>query len=459
MDQAVILEEATLPPEHCGSEEPWRHSDQDALIDDHLFRRTLDEVYLLIDFVSGRSDRCLRELTVPDVEAPNDPKALPCMLPAEDVIERIAQMRYRPGDCPKTKSRNAAFLLLAKDRLAGLARPACGLTIAYSTMFIGAPGRFIQSVRSLPGMGQRDHSGLERGSRVALAAAAFPGLLAHALWFRTCRNALMWFSILWLLITSFTYWDAALGRSVVQKLDQIWKEHDTLVQAQPELLNPDLCPRYQPNQINQPEPPAPLFGEPQKDWAACAHFWYLQQGRDEARGELTRVFRCPETSWFTGLHPWCWRWLLAGGVEQPPAEEVSWLSAVSILSVVTTYTLPLMFGVLGTLISAFRSIYHKMRYLELAPRDLALTFLGLPLGAVAGVAVGLFFSPSVIPMRGDGVVAGNLTLTASGLAFLAGYGAQAMFRFIDDLLRKIFPSNGLSPQMKIAHRDASPGHS
>jgi hypothetical protein len=258
---------------------------------------------LLIDFVSGRPDRCLRELTVPDVEVPKDPKALPCMLPAEDVIERIAQMRHLPGDCPKTNSKNAAFLLLAKDRLAGLARPACGLTIAYSTMFIGAPGRFIQSVQSLPGMRQRDHSGLERGSRVALASAAFPGLLAHALWFRTCRNALMWFCIVWLLITSFTYWDAALGRSVVQKL--------------------------------------------------------------------------------------------------------------------TTYTLPLMFGVLGTLISAFRSIYHKMRYLELAPRDLALTFLGLPLGAVAGVAVGLFFSPSVIPMRGDGVVAGNLTLTASGLAFLA----------------------------------------
>jgi hypothetical protein len=137
---------------------------------------------------------------------------------------------------------------------------------------------------------------------------------------------------------------------------------------------------------------------------------------------------------------------------------VSWLSAVSVLSVFTTYTLRLMFGLLGTLIGAFRRIYHKMRYLELAPRDLALTFLGLPLGAVAGVAVGLFFSPSQVPMRGTGAVAGDLTLSASGLAFLAGYGAQSMFRFIDDLLRKIFPPNGPTAQMGVARPLAPTGH-
>jgi len=39
----------------------------------------------------------------------------------------------------------------------------------------------------------------------------------------------------------------------------------------------------------------------------------------------------------------------------------------------------MMFGVLGTVIGAFRSIQAKIRDSELAPRDLGLTVLGLPL--------------------------------------------------------------------------------
>jgi hypothetical protein len=63
---------------------------------------------------------------------------------------------------------------------------------------------------------------------------------------------------------------------------------------------------------------------------------------------------------------------------------------------------------------------------------------------VAGVAVGLFFSPSTAPETGGAgnSLAGNLTMTASGLGFLAGYGSQAFFSMLDSLLIKTFLTNG-----------------
>jgi hypothetical protein len=46
-------------------------------------------------------------------------------------------------------------------------------------------------------------------------------------------------------------------------------------------------------------------------------------------------------------------------------------------------------------------------------------------------------------MAGSGEVAGSLTLTASALGFLAGYGSQTFFRFIDGLLGRVYP-NGIT---------------
>ena len=53
--------------------------------------------------------------------------------------------------------------------------------------------------------------------------------------------------------------------------------------------------------------------------------------------------------------------------------------------------------------------------------------LGIPAGLVAGLAVGLFLSPSASPMQGAGGVGGTFTLTASGLGFVVGYASQSFF--------------------------------
>ena len=67
-------------------------------------------------------------------------------------------------------------------------------------------------------------------------------------------------------------------------------------------------------------------------------------------------------------------------------------------------------------------------------------FRSIPTGLVAGVAVGLFLSPSSVPLEGAGSVAGELTLTASGLGFLAGYASQSFFTYLDNIVGTVFPN-------------------
>ncbi len=104
-----------------------------------------------------------------------------------------------------------------------------------------------------------------------------------------------------------------------------------------------------------------------------------------------------------------------------------------------------MFALLGTLIGAFRAILNRIGANELSPRDLVRMQISIPMGLVAGIAVGLFLpdrllDPSSVPVQGAGGLSGQQTLTASGLGFLAGYASQSFFGFLDNLIRNIFPS-------------------
>jgi hypothetical protein len=81
----------------------------------------------------------------------------------------------------------------------------------------------------------------------------------------------------------------------------------------------------------------------------------------------------------------------------------------------------------------------------LSPGDYALSLARSPRGVMAGLAVGLFFSPSTsvaVPQGAGTGIASTLTLTAGGLAFLAGYGAEAFFRMLDQviLVKFVLPS-------------------
>jgi hypothetical protein len=300
-------------------------------------------------------------------------------------------------------------------------------------------------------------------------------LQTHAQRFRRWRDRLATFALLWLGLTALAYWDAGLGRAALERLDQNWKTYTDELRDSPVLLN---CDGRRSNGTNAPGD-AKLAEEAARAELACRRHEYHRWMGETAGNEVHSVFRCEGMDLPTRVvHVWCWHWLLSGNnavqlspTEQPqaatsaasvqaPPKEVTqsgssrtglsaeiknnatyWQTATSILSVFTTYVLPMMFALLGTLIGSFRAILNRVRDNELAPRDLVRMLLGIPTGLVAGIAVGLFLSPTSVPVQGAGAgIGGQLTLTACGLGFLAGYASQSFFAYLDTVIGTVFPA-------------------
>lgn len=396
--------------------------DHQNMIDAVLFKRNLDEVFLLLDFISGRPEKQLSTLTVPNLDGPE-------ALNAQQVVKQLAGIRYPapPTRAETDRAKDASFLLLAKDRLAALAYPARGLTIAYTALFSRAEERELGGwfwTRWLRGKSTKSPSASHDGSRSSLAESAFPGLTAQVRNFNALYIALIWATLIWLVLTTFAYWDVAMGRSTLQRVDEIHKDRAALYQASTDFALDKACADPQPQQA-----------------IACRRFQELAKSESSAMADLVSFRQC------TGLcnpavHVLRWGFILCGVHEDTMQSEES---VSSLLSVFSNFVLPMMFGVLGTFVAAIRLVQTNVRDSTLSPRDFWSTMLSLPLGMVAGVAVGLFYSPATAPPSGTGSSAVNLTMTASGLGFLAGYASQTFFDMLDSLKKNAFTLNGKPP--------------
>ena len=396
--------------------------DHQDMINAVLFKRNLDEVFLLLDFVSGRPDKQLSGLSVPD-PATGD------ALSAQQSVTRLAGIRYPPpaGRSDADRAADASFLLLAKDRLAALAYPARGLTIAYTALFSRSESRTAEGLlarlftrkRNTPPRAASD------GSRRSLAESAFPGLSAQVVKFNVLYSGLIWLTLVWLVLTTFTYWDVAMGRSTLQRIDQIHRDRTALYQASADLALPKTC-----------ADPLPQHA------VGCQRHNDLATAEKQAMSDLVTFRQCDGWSceWFHTLR---WGFILCGVHDTTMTDEPSF---VSLLSIFSNFVLPMMFGVLGTFVAAIRLVQLNVRDSTLSPRDFWSTVLSLPLGMVAGVTVGLFYSPSSAPGTGSGSYAGDLTMTTSGLGFLAGYGSQTFFDMLDSLKKNAFAMNGDAPK-------------
>src|SRR5215469_6229330 len=234
-------------------------SENEKTRDELIFQQDLNEVYLLMDFVSGRSDRSLSTLKITDPGTGNE-------LSTSEVVEAISQMRY-PSDRSKSiaTSRNSTILQLAKDQLSALARPARGYAIAYTIMFTDLEARhglstslqpLANKIRRKLGLNVRENltdSG-SRGPRIDLAERSFPGLSEHARKFSLSRRRFVRGTLLTVFITCLVYWDAGHGRAALERLDQDWKAQQESVTINPLLLR---CPDGQTDSIGNPSPPPP----------------------------------------------------------------------------------------------------------------------------------------------------------------------------------------------------------
>ncbi len=346
-----------------------------------------------------------------------------------EVLHRLCQIGYPQDPDPLTKAYKAAFVLELKDRLNALASPARGITIAYTTMFISATyGCSIWPWRKTPALDP------QRSVRSDLAKEAYAVLEPHARCFSRLFRQFPMAMFLMLILTASAYWDVGFGRTIVQRIEQL----DT---QRGELLHPD----------RQAAPTAAPVNE-----AACGDGTSLSAASVQACDSLRSLeaqlaasrkdlhdfalaaSAGPDSGWLLRILDWFrpihYGFVLNG---QAPPEDRPEASVTWVLSLFSTYVLPAMFGLLGTLAAIMRAIQAKVRDSLLGPRDLPLSVLGLIVGPIAGLAVGLFYTPTGAE-TGPAGLAGAVSLSASGLGFVAGYGADAFFKFVDALLMRVF---------------------
>lgn len=502
-----------------------------------------------MDFISGLPNKSLNDLRLRDTR-PDAPH--PEMDPAQ-AVTRISLVRFPPDPSPKIRAEDAALLLLAKDCLNELTRPARGRTIAYSTMFAAGQGlfgrmgnlishltvfaaqegHFRQKIKNFVSNFRKERPEEPRSSRVDLAERANPELIPHVRRFKKVFGTLIVVVFLWLTLTALSYWDIALGGSMLQHIDQLKQESLTILRANPALegcINQDANRSVPPDaarvsclQLQEIAGELTKASEDLSRYSQCrgvkkilfircwagSNFVGRNLGADGrstyqssadlrvaaaaqapvadhsanqkvATGEqFSSSQPAPSASsgqqTESGSNPPISAQPSSGGENKCPntgelascqntnanqqASLIDGQAIASVVSVFSTLVLPMMFGLLRTLVATIRSIHDKMRDSLLSPRDLVLTLTGLPIGAIAGLVVGLFINPSGSAPGSSPGLTGGLSLSAGGLAFLAGYAADAFFSFLDSIRSQVFTATNPPPGSDTSSSRTAPGQS
>jgi hypothetical protein len=139
-------------------------------------------------------------------------------------------------------------------------------------------------------------------------------------------------------------------------------------------------------------------------------------------------------------------WWEMAGLLAPPGKGEDDIEFIigPVLTMWGNYMLPVIFGFLGILVFVILDFYSKIRDGRLDPRDYRLSVIRLVLGLVTGSCIGLFYSATA-PAEASPTesVAAALSLSASGIAFLAGYGVEGVFNMLEQLVNRMFVAQPL----------------
>jgi hypothetical protein len=457
--------------------------------DQFIFQRELNEVYLLIDYLSGRPDKTLMafdDIAPADVDADSklgelggvdplgivDPGAIsPDTTPhipqtsdvaLNDVLTRICLLRYPPDGVRQLKAENAAFLLRVRDHLNLLAYPASGMTIAFSAMVAGS---MTEPLDNDGGIARKPPTLTRRGSRATLAFQAYPGLRRRALQAKVAFGGLIIVALGTAILAVWLSGETAFAKSLLDRYVVLDNERTALAVtiSQVETNAPAGGQAASDTAIKGGgvppycERPVILFGqegrfESYTQQHICAKSTHLRRNIERVQNDLRAwlasvghfvpsflqvdwIFESATQVTIEGQHA-------PGTDEASPADNTDKtydlpILISSLLTVVGTYVLPMLYGFLGSAASVIRDFSRKMRDSTFAPRDLTLTVVRLALGILAGASVGLFFTPTTLP-QGDPLPTGAVALSASALAFLAGYGVEVLFSMLDSTIARIF---------------------
>ncbi len=427
--------------------------------DELIFKRDLNEVHLLLDFISGRPNTMLWDL---DTRIPNPADGHD--LTPHQVIEWVCRLRYPPQlqQSTEEKAFNSALLLYVKDKLNALAYPARGMTIAYTYIFLEetAPLR------------QGETKRVNAQTRASVARTAYPGLTISAKRFRRFHKTVAWAGGILTGLAAVLLWLVVYGVQITTRFEEDQKrtvDVTSQIYAEIDKENATL-PHDKQNHDSVPKRCCYANVESQSNQikTLCNQWSYYQARYDKSIEDAAMFATRPPSSYlmkpfpaYSGFEPGqtapaapdaacpvasptpAQNQAEKTAFADPPvrrafvAKQENIQSITLILSAYASYVLPVMFGIVGTIASFLRDIGGRITDSTLAPRDETLAIIRLVLGAIAGLAVGLFFSPaSVATQISSG--AGVLTLSASAMAFLAGYGADGFFKMIDGIINRAF---------------------
>jgi ABC-type uncharacterized transport system permease subunit len=74
----------------------------------------------------------------------------------------------------------------------------------------------------------------------------------------------------------------------------------------------------------------------------------------------------------------------------------------------------------------------------LTPRDLRGSKIRTLLGGLTGACIGLFFNSAAGTAQVTGIAGTAVNLSASAVAFLAGYSVEGVFQALDAFIRHVF---------------------
>ncbi|WP_426323531.1 hypothetical protein [Pseudoduganella sp. R-43] len=410
-------------------------------IEEFIFVRELNEVFLLLDHISGRWDKSLYNFHNHDDGEPH--------------IDELCAIGLAQPDSEQQRVAQAVKVLCAKDKLNAAARPATGLTIAFTLLVVGEDNRrdWRNWLRDKmfggggSGNGSAHSPHWDKPTRLTLARTAFPGLVRVASSFNLRMKLVVYLLLIGLVLTCVTSWHVAGGSAILQHLDA--------VQAAQAALSKEIAEAEFKHTASTTAPPMQFCTE--ADTAGSPHFRSTEEYQlCTRRQQLTAQAAAISMNLRDWLVPWqaCYSVLARpfgrmpeNGAVQASATPAEMQGRVQraleeqarvVTLVVGTAVLPLCYGVLGAGAAVVRGLWAKMRESLLSPRDFTLALLQLALGATIGACIALFVNPSGQTPGSEIGLLGNWALSTSALSFIAGFGVEGVFVALESLVRRVF---------------------
>lgn len=402
--------------------------------------QVMSDVYALIDFLSGRARPSLVSPQYRRHDGPASRKfgeAWPDSAPLTDKLaerERIESdlehptaMIQRAMEIGKSLSagdvnpNDAAFLVSARDLLNMRAAPATGSSIVFTLLVIR---RIHRHGKGSSPEGDRSHFAYTN-EHLETAANKLAGFVHCALW------GMLVLLVFTLALSAYVAW----GKLLLDTRDAVLADFGANVAV--------FSSQAPQTATNSPQRGI-LINEACKAQDRSFQVDQACQRQDELNDRKQSIV----------AHVKSWDWMTSGQTEAGAVQHV----AVTV-GVIGNYILPVLYGALGAMGSMLRQFNRRLAERLLTPRDRRAAHIRVMLGVMTGACIGLFFNSSAGLAQATGIGGAAVTLSASAIAFLAGYGVEAVFRTLDALISQIFrlgerPKYNSDDARHAAERDA-----